>query len=354
MDVGEGARRVTANEAVTLAAAALRATGADASVAELQAAHLVEAELRGHPSHGLRRLPVLVARIRAGLIDPNARPTFRWGAQGALSVDGNRGFGPVAAYSAIDELLSRVDVTGIAAASMRGTHHLGMLAPYVERMSERGCIGLVLSSTEGLVHPWGGSGPLLGTNPLAASVPAARDRITLDMATGSVSAGKIADYAQRGKVLPEGWAIDESGRSTQDAAAASKGAISPFGGAKGYALGLTLGAIVGVLTGTSYGPEVQGTLDSTHETSKGDVIVAISIGAFGQDAESKTLAVYLDRIRSSGVDSNNVAIPGDRSRANRERALAEGFDVIDEVWSALVDFANASRPSVTAATGMNR
>lgn len=338
---GKTVQRVSSNDALDRVTDALAAVGADEQSARLQAAHLIEAELRGHPSHGLRRLPVLVERIRAGLIEPNARPTFTWGAGAALNVDGNRGLGPVVAYAAIDELLARVGSTGVAVAAVRRTHHLGMLAPYVERLVAHDCIGVVLSSTEGLVHPWGGAGPLLGTNPLGAGVPAANGSVTLDMSTGSVSAGKILDYAERGERLPAGWAVDASGRSTQDPAAAVGGSISPFGGAKGYALGLTLGAIVGALTGTSFGPAVRGTLDSTHETSKGDVIMAIALEAFDQDAQSEELAAYLDLVRASGIDGRDVSIPGDRSREHRARALEDGFDVLEEVWNAVLGLARA-------------
>lgn len=327
--------RVTADEAVALTTTALVGCGTPPERAALQAAHLVEAELRGHPSHGLRRLAILLERVRAGLIDTQADPVFEWGAGGALRVDGRRGFGPAVAYETIDQLLKRVDTAGIAVGALRRTHHLGMLAPYVERIAQAGCVGIVISSTEGLVHPWGGSGALLGTNPIAVGIPADGDCVILDMSTGSVSAGKILDHLERGKALPEGWAVDASGRPTQDPRAAVDGAISPFGGPKGYALGLSLGAVVGVLSGTGYGPDVVGTLDSEHETTKGDVIIAIDIRAFGQPAHSAALTDYLQSLRASGVDGGVVGIPGDRSRTHRARALKEGFDVTDEVWQLL-------------------
>ncbi|KRA24278.1 hypothetical protein ASD65_07465 [Microbacterium sp. Root61] len=341
MTPGTQVRRVEAGTAIELTTAALMGVGSDEQNARIQAEHLVEAELRGHPSHGLRRLPTLVGRITAGLLDPNATPTFTWGASGALMVDGNLGFGPVTAYAAGDELLSRVAEVGVAVAAMHRTHHLGMLAPFVERFAEHGCIGLVLSSTEGLVHPWGGAGPLLGTNPLGAAVPAAGGGVTLDMSTGSVSAGKILDFAERGLELPAGWAVDVEGRATVDPAAAVLGSISPFGGAKGYALGLTLGAIVGVLTGTPFGPAVRGTLDTTSEVTKGDVIAVISIDAFGQDASSAVLAEYLEQVRASGVDGRRVTVPGDRSKTARTRALAQGIDVLEDLWDTLSELADA-------------
>jgi LDH2 family malate/lactate/ureidoglycolate dehydrogenase len=329
-------RHVDAATAIDVTSAALRAAGADPHGAQIQSQHLIEAELRGHPSHGLRRLPTLVGRMRAGLLDAEARPSLVWHADSALVVDGRKGFGPVVAYAAIDALLERTARTGVAVAALHRTHHLGMLAPYVERLGEHGCIGLVLSSTEGLVHPWGGVGPLLGTNPLGATVPTSGGGVTLDMSTGAVSAGKILEFAERGSPIPGGWAVDAEGDETTDADAAAQGAISPFGGPKGYALGLTLGAIVGVLTGTAFGPDVRGTLDTTHDVTKGDVIAAIRLEAFGQRADSPELAEYLDLIRESGRNGRPVTVPGDRSRTTREKTLIEGFDVREDVWSTVV------------------
>lgn len=339
MPVSERTHRTAAAGAVDLAAAVLVRVGVPADAARVQAEHLVEAELRGHPSHGLRRLVMLVRRIEAGLIDPRAQPSLLWRTDAALTVDGAGGLGPVTAYRAIDALVGRLPTTGIAIATLHDTHHLGMLAPYVEHLAHRGAIGLVFSSTEGLVHPWGGSGALVGTNPVAIGVPAPEGDVVLDMSTGAVSAGKILDYAAQGRELPSGWAVDAHGHPTTDATAASRGAISPFGGPKGYALGITFGALVGALTGTSFGPDVHGTLDAEHAVTKGDVVIAISPAVLGQATPSPDLGAYLDLVRASGVDGHPVSVPGDRARASRARASTSGFEVSDDVWEAIVELA---------------
>jgi L-2-hydroxycarboxylate dehydrogenase (NAD+) len=339
--------RVATQKLGELAALALTRRGAPPSAASIQADHLVAAELRGHPSHGLRRLAVLCGRIDNGLIDPAAEPVLEWTAAAALRVDGSRGLGPVVAYRAIAALRDRLPETGIAVASLRRTHHLGILAPYVEELATAGLVGLVFSSTEGLVHPWGGAGPLLGTNPIAIGVPAEGGDLTLDMSTGAVSAGKILDYRAKGMPLPEGWAVDSAGRRTTDAAIAADGAISPFGGAKGYAIGLAFGSIVGALTGTALGPAVHGTLDTEFEATKGDVIIVIDpILLAGSDARS-ALGDYFSLIRGSGTDGASVAVPGDRARTARERSAREGVTLPEELYARLVEL---SEPSAFASS----
>ncbi len=339
MGSGDDAVVTTAADATRRATAFLVGRGAPEPLAEIQAAHLVEAELRGHPSHGLRRLAVLGERIDNGLLDPAAEPDITWPARAIARVDGRRGFGPVTARRAIDALCERVRETGVAAASLHRTHHLGMLAPYVERMSRHQVASVVLSSTEGLVHPWGGAGALIGTNPIGIGVAATGGDLTLDMSTGAVSAGKILDYRAKGLPIAQGWAVDAAGTPTTDAAAAAGGAISPFGGAKGYALGLAFGALVGALTGTSFGPDVRGTLDADSETTKGDLIVAFDVALLAGSDTRDALGAYFAMIRDSGGTGHPVAVPGDRARSDRERRIRDGVTLSADVWALLDDAA---------------
>jgi L-2-hydroxycarboxylate dehydrogenase (NAD+) len=298
--------------------------------ARAQAAHLVEAELRGHPSHGIRRLPTLAGRVRAGLI-VSGSPGCEWVTDSVLRVDGLRGFGPVVARRAIGLIAERAERTGIAVAAMRNTNHIGMLSPYLETLAAGGAIGIIVTTTEGLVHPWGGSHALVGTNPIAIGVPTDGAPLVLDMSTGLVSMGRILDHAGRGLPIPDGWAVDAAGTPTTDAAAASRGAIAPFGGAKGFGLGIAIEAMVGVLTATAFGRDVVGTLDTEHAATKGDLLICIDVGSFGGLAMLPLLTAYLDEVRGDGA-----RIPGDRARAERARRLADGIQLDAALWQRVL------------------
>lgn len=321
---------------------ALVAHGASSENAELQAENLVEGQLRGHPSHGIRRLTVLIERMRKGLIEPNAQPIMEWVAPSVLRVDGSRGFGPVVAYRAIGEVSAKAGVTGIAMAAISNSSHIGMLAPYVEAIARSGQIALLLTSTEALVHAWGGQGATVGTNPIGIGVPTAGDPLVLDMSTASVSMGKILDYAANGRQLPSGWAVDRLGIPTRDGAAAvDGGAISPFGGPKGYALGIALEALIGTLSATAFGTDVVGTLDTEHPATKGDVLVCISLERLGLTGMLPELTGYLDSVRATGV-AGPVDIPGDRARRSRQKNIIEGVPVDEEVWALALKYAEGN------------
>jgi L-2-hydroxycarboxylate dehydrogenase (NAD+) len=313
----------------------LRNVGASERDARSQAELLLDGDLRGHSSHGIRRLPVLVERVRNGLIVTDADIRIEWRTDSFAAVDGGWGFGSTVAETAVDAVVQRAARTGIAVAAVHGANHIGMLAPHVERIATAGQIGIALTTSEALVHPWGGSRALVGTNPIGIAVPTTADPLVLDMSTASVSMGKILDHLGRGEPIPAGWAVDGQGRPTTDAAAASNGAISPFGGSKGYALGVALEVLVAVLTGTGLGTDKRGTLDTTEPTTKGDLFVAISLERLGLERTLPAVTAYLEELRSSGVEgAAPVSVPGDRSRVVRARRLVDGVPLHRTTWAA--------------------
>ncbi len=305
----------------------LERRGVPAEHARLQVDLLLEAELRGIPSHGLQRLPLLLARIEKGLANPIAKGAGTWTRNAFLSVDGEQGLGPVVMINAMQAMQEVAASSGLAVAAIRNSNHLGMLAYYAEAATMAGLIGIVLSTSEALVHPHGGTQAMLGTNPIAVGIPTGGEPFVLDLATSLVSMGKINNHALRGVPIPPGWAVDANGSPTTNAKAARDGAIAPFGDAKGYGLGLAIELLVATLSGSSFAPEVTGTLDDTYPATKGDVVVLIDPTAGARDAA--TLGAYLDRLRHSRAlnPDRPVAVPGDGSRARRAEMLVTGIEL---------------------------
>jgi LDH2 family malate/lactate/ureidoglycolate dehydrogenase len=316
--------------------AVLIAHGVPEPFARTQTDLLLEAQLRGYASHGLLRLPRIIERIVNGVASPTSSGTHQWIGESFLSVDGERGLGPVVAVAALDALKERARRTGIAIGAIRNSNHIGMLAWYGDHVAREGLILIAATTSEALVHPWHGRRALIGTNPLCIAVPASPEPLVLDMATSLVSMGKIHDHANRGEPIPEGWALDAQGRPTTDATAAKAGAIAPFGGAKGYALGLALEVLIASLTGSAIGTDVVGTLDSDKACNKGDVFIVISPPQSASLAA--TIRAYLDEIRASGAPDEGelVTVPGDRSREARALSITEGVEVDDALWRRIL------------------
>lgn len=312
------------------AVTALERAGTPASHAALQVDLLLEADLCERPSHGLMRLPRIVARILNGVCDPHALGHASWQGAAFLGVDGGGGLGPVVACAALEAIGERARDTGVALAAVRHNNHLGMLGWYAERVARTGQVLLALSTSEALVHPWGGRRALLGTNPIAIGVPALPAPFVLDMATSLVSMGAIHDHAQRGQPIPSHWALDAQGEPTTDAEAAKHGAIAPFGGPKGYALGLAFELLVTALTGAAIGGEVRGTLDATQTCNKGDLFLVAEPDA----GAAAAIQGFLEEIRRCPPihPGDSVLVPGDRARHSRARHLEEGVPITPSVW----------------------
>jgi LDH2 family malate/lactate/ureidoglycolate dehydrogenase len=241
----------------------------------------------------------------------------------------------VVARAALDAVMPRARETGIAIAAIRNAGHLGAIAYYADYVARQGLTVICLTISEALVHPFGGRKAMIGTNPIAIGVPANPEPLVLDMATSLVSMGKIHDHANRGAAIPEGWALDAAGNPTTDAVAAKDGAIAPFGGPKGYALGLAFEVLVASLAESAIGTGVKGTLDSEHPSNKGDLFIVIAPPH--AEAAKALVTDYLDAVRSSppADPKRPVLIPGDRAHAARDRARREGVPLDDGLWEDL-------------------
>jgi len=326
--------QIEVKELRRIATSILLDSGVPGPLAELQADLLLEAELRGVPSHGLLRLRRIVERIGNGCANPTATGQQVWRREGYLEVDGEMGLGPVVADAALQAVCARARRTGIAVAAIRNSNHIGMLGFYAERVAAAGQTILAFSTSEALVHPWGGRKAMLGTNPIAIGVPTGSDPFVMDTATSIVSMGEVHDYANRGAALPPGWALDGKGNPTTDAEAAKSGALAPFGGAKGYALGLAFGLLTSSLASAALGRDVRGTLDSEAVCNKGDLFIVI-------DGPTAALDGYLEMLRQTepahGVDQ--VLIPGERGRACRAERMRDGVPLADSLWRDLQQLA---------------
>jgi len=326
--------QVSTEECAQTALVALEKAGVPLVNAQLQVDLLLDAELRGVPSHGFLRLERLVNRIHHGVADPATRGEHSWRGDSFLHVDGLGGLGPVVAMHAAEAAGERARKTGIAVAAIAHNNHIGMLAWYAEALARKGLVSIILTTSEALMHPYGGRVALLGTNPIAIGVPTDTEPFVLDMATSLVSMGEIHDHANRGISIPEGWALDAAGNPTTDPnAVKAGGAIAPFGGPKGYALGLAFELLVTALTGAALGRDVTGTLTNDKPVNKGDVFILID-PLSGQGA---ALSAYLDTVRSTppadGVQQ--VYIPGERGLKLKQQRLATGISLADEVWTTM-------------------
>jgi len=318
--------------------ALLRKQGANEEEANATAEVLAEADLRGFASHGVLRLPYILRALKRGTITAKAKVKIEKETLATALVDGGHGLGHPVATRAMKLAIEKAKKHGIGAVGTFNTNHFGIAGYYAEMAMKEGLIGIVTTTTDALVHPWGGVEPFLGTNALAIGFPT-EPPVLLDMAMSVAARGKLVDATKKKQKIPDNWAVDSEGRPTTDPAEGLKGALSPFGGPKGYALAFAMELLAGPLVRAGVGKGIDGTLEPVKGFStKGDFMIAIDPSAFIAPKEFKArVKDYVKEIKASkkapGVQE--IMVPGEPELKTREKRLKEGIPISDEVWAEL-------------------
>jgi LDH2 family malate/lactate/ureidoglycolate dehydrogenase len=193
-------------------AATTEAHGVPPEDARLLADTLVTAELWGHPSHGMLRLPWYLARIRSGATAARAAPRVVCDTGAVLVVDGQDGLGQVLADRATRLGIERAREHGISAVAVRDSGHFGTAAYFTRKAAQAGCVAMLATNASPAMAPWGGREKRVGTNPWSIAAPAGRHgTVVMDIANTAVARGKIYHARERGEPIPEGWAADADG-----------------------------------------------------------------------------------------------------------------------------------------------
>ncbi len=337
-------RLVDAGELRGLMERLLMAEGAEEEAAHMTAEVHWEAQLRGHTSHGVVRIPPILGKLRDGTTNAAAKPRVIREKEATALVDGDGGLGPFVSFFAAGIAVRKARRAGSCAVGVVNTNHWGFPAVYGERIAREGLAAVLAAVTNPMVHPFGGMERVIGTNPLVIAVPSdSGPPLVHDFATSAIANGKVMQAQMRGENLPEGVALGPDGLPTRDPAAARKGSLAPMGeetggGHKGFGLGLCIGLLAGPLVGAMTGKAAIGGYEPGKRSNEGEIIIAMDPVAFGDPAEFfRAVGVHLAEVRDSrkAHGSEGIRIPGERGFAERERRLEEGVPVDGSAWADL-------------------
>jgi uncharacterized oxidoreductase len=321
-----------AADAAAFVAALLRHSGSTPGHATIVADHLVENSRLGIHSHGLIRVPQYIKEIRAGEIDPRARPRRIRTRQAVTWVSGNAGFGLLGGIYAARQAVLAAQKHGIGLVIANQLGHTGRLGAYAELVAAQRCVALVFGTGPPrghMVAPFGGVEGRLSTNPIAFAVPNGPTPVVADFSTSQLPEGKVRSARNRGQRLPEGVLQDAAGHPTVDPAALygrRRGTLLPLGGAisghKGYALAILVEAMATLLAGDQ--------IDDASRSGFNLTILAIATKP-GFDRATGRMVAYLRSARPADP-RRPVLVPGDPERLARERHFVE---VDRPTWSEI-------------------
>lgn len=335
-------RHVAESDLLAVVTKVFAACGMDDADAGLLAKTLVASDLRGVHSHGVLRVPDYVGKLTGEGVDPKGCPQIVSRRGGAIVVDGSNAMGQIGGTVAMDAAIDAARETGVAFAALRGSNHCGALDWYTLRAAGAGMVGIAGTNALPTMAPLGGVDKIVGINPLSVALPAERHRpFVLDFAFGATAHGKIRVYHQKDAPIPEGWAFDQDGNPTTDAAKAMEGLIQPIGGHKGVALGMAIGMLSTLLSGAAYGTELGNMVDGPKAGLDGQFFAAIDVSAFVDAATfRKRVDGVIDEVHASGRRDgvDRLYVPGEiEAEFEAEYArtgIALAAETINDILSA--------------------
>jgi L-2-hydroxycarboxylate dehydrogenase (NAD+) len=211
---------------------------------------LITSDVRGIESHGVGRLKYYYDRIQAGVQFTTTNMEVVKETETTALVDGHHGMGHVIAYHSMQMAIAKAKQYGTGAVAVRNGTHFGIAGYYPLMAAAEGMMGFTVTNARPSIAPTFSTEPMLGTNPIAFAAPSDMDfPFCFDGATSISQRGKIEVAARAEKPVPEGWVIDDEGKSATDPdriledLGAAKAALLPLGGAgellagyKGYDL----------------------------------------------------------------------------------------------------------------------
>ena len=315
---------------------------------------LLAAELRGINSHGVLRVKDYVSLWEKGRINTNPNVRIVHESPSTAVVDGDKGFGMIAATKAMQIAIEKAKKNGTGWVSVNNSNHFGIAGFYSMMALEHDMIGIAMTNANPLVSPTFSVERLLGTNPISVAVPAGKENpFVADFSTTPIARGKLAVMDKKGEEAPQGYVQDKEGKSSTDPNILSDGgAILPLGGDrihgshKGYCLGAIVDIFSALLSGANFGPFVPPQVsflplkENLPGKGLGHFFGAMRIDAFQTTEDFKrNMDLWIDTFKKAKplAGQERVYIPGEPEREMEEKHKKEGIVILDKVLDDLKD-----------------
>ncbi len=326
--------KITISEIAATSRAALIAHGASDWQAGEVARAVARAEALGNVICGLYYLESYCLQLRSGRVNGTVEPDIDQPRPGAVTADAKFGFAQPAFARALPVAVTASQTNGVATLAVAHAHTCTSLGYFTEQIADHGLIGIGFTNASPVVAPPGGSIAVIGTNPIAMTVPgpdpsADKPVMHFDFSTSAVALGKITMARAAGEKIPLGWAVDNAGQPTTDPDAALKGALVSAGGYKGWGFGLMAEVMAACLTGSVNSLDIKGLkLPDGPPHDLGQFYILIDPGT-----HTDAFPARFARLAEAVAAQDNARIPG----ANRQEMTT--VDVPDTLWAQVMSLA---------------
>lgn len=310
--------------------AALLAHGA----ADMQASHVARAVARaealGNVICGLYYLESYCTQLASGRVSGTVDPVVTKPRGAAVLADAKFGFAQPAFAAGLDLAVETARENGVATLAVANAHTCTSLGFFTEQIAAKGLIAIGMTNASPVVAPPGGNKAVIGTNPIAMTVPGADEpAMHFDFSTSAVALGKITMAKAAGEDIPLGWAVDANGAPTTDPEAALGGALVSAGGYKGWGFGLMVELLAAGMTGSVNSLDVKGLkLPDGPPHGLGQFYILMDPATYGDN-----FADRFARVADAVAEQDGARIPGTTRVAMTE------VDVPDALWAQVTALA---------------
>jgi len=323
-----------------LTASVFEGAGCQRAEAERIARYLVEANLVGHDSHGVIRVPSYVDWLRSGKVLANQTIDIILENETLAVVDGKFGFGQTVGEQAMRLGIEKCARHGVAVVGLRNSGHLGRIGDWPLMAARAGKLSLHFVNTSGagiLVAPFGGINRRLSANPIAAGVPVpGGSPIILDMSACTIAEGKVRVALNKGVPVPDGCLIDPEGRPTNDPKVfygPPPGAILPIAAHKGYGLSVMCELLAGALAGGGCSNPA-----NAGKVVNGMLSILLDRSFFrGEDEFAAEVNRFIAWVKSSAKTTRDgeILMPGEIEERTKVRRLRDGIELDATTWKQI-------------------
>ena len=316
--------KITVQEIETKAKAAMIAHGAGDGQAAHVARAVARAEALGNVICGLYYLESYCTQLASGRLNGTVDPVVTKPRGSAVLADAKFGFAQPAFAAGLDLAVDTARENGVATLAVANAHTCTSLGFFTEQNAARGLIAIGMTNASPVVAPPGGNKAVIGTNPIAMTVPGdGAPAMHFDFSTSAVALGKITMAKAAGEKIPTGWAVDANGNDTTDPTAALGGALVSAGGYKGWGFGLMVELLAAGMTGSVNSLDVKGLkLPDGPPHGLGQFYILMDPATYGDN-----FADRFARVADAVAEQDGARIPG----ANR--TAMDVIDVPDALWT---------------------
>jgi len=318
--------------------------GCDPEEARIVSDHLVDANLAGHDSHGMKMIIGYMENRAMDGVFPNVPLKTLQDTGGIIAFDGGLGYGQRLAREATDLAIARCRENGSVIWSLRNSHHVGRIGSYGEQVIDAGLVGLFFVNVVGhdpTVAPFGGREARFGTNPICIAIPGGSHGapLMLDFATSRIAYGKVEVALNKGVPVPDGCLVDGQGRVSTDPNVMfeePKGAQLSFGDHKGSGLALMCEVLAGALSGgCTIQPEHHRMDNITNNMFS--ILIRPDATAVG-DGLAREVGKLVDYVKSAPVmqGTDEVLVAGEPEVRARAERLREGIPLDEVTWEKIL------------------